>query len=614
VVVVDDLAAARSLLADRPALRAVTRDGDLLGTHWAAGGSTDAQSYLEVQAAVDEAASSLEEARHRGERARFALAQVSDERQRAAETVEKALARLHESDAELAAVTEQLGQLGSSARAAEGEAERLETSITQAREALEADQQSLADLAGRLESAEAAEPEDDGDAESTEERDRLSQACTEARQAEMEARLAVRTAEERARSLSGRADGLERAARQEREARARAAARRERRARDGAVAAAVERGARAALARVETSVAVAAEEREQAEQARTALDTELTEVRNRSRALASEVEKLTDAVHKDEVARAEQRMRIEQLETRAVEELGVEPETLVAEYGPDQPVPPVDEAAATGGRTGSDTADGASGGTEGSGGGAAGSGGGAAGSGGAADEEPPPAVPYVREEQEKRLKKAERGLAQLGKINPLALEEYAALEERHQFLGEQLEDLKATRRDLLTVIREVDERVEQVFTEAFHDTAREFTDVFGRLFPGGEGRLVLTDPSDMLTTGIEVEARPPGKKVKRLSLLSGGERSLTAIALLIAIFKARPSPFYVLDEVEAALDDTNLQRLLGILSELRESSQLIVITHQKRTMEIADALYGTSMRGDGVTAVISQRMREAESA
>jgi len=132
--------------------------------------------------------------------------------------------------------------------------------------------------------------------------------------------------------------------------------------------------------------------------------------------------------------------------------------------------------------------------------------------------------------------------------------------------------------------------------------------VFATLFPGGEGRLVLTDPDDMLTTGIEVEARPPGKKVKRLSLLSGGEKSLTAVAMLVAIFRARPSPFYVMDEVEAALDDTNLQRLITLFGQLRERSQLIVITHQKATMEVADALYGMSMRGDGITTVISQRM------
>jgi chromosome segregation protein len=196
-------------------------------------------------------------------------------------------------------------------------------------------------------------------------------------------------------------------------------------------------------------------------------------------------------------------------------------------------------------------------------------------------------------------------------IRPL-LEEYAAAEERLAFLSEQLEDVERTRRDLLEIVRQVDDRVQEVFAEAFADTAREFETVFARLFPGGEGRLVLTQPDDLLATGVEVEARPPGKRVKRLSLLSGGERSLVAVAFLVALFKARPSPFYVLDEVEAALDDVNLGRLLEIYEELRASSQLIVITHQKRTMEIADALYGASMRGDGVTAVISQRIREPQ--
>jgi chromosome segregation protein len=220
----------------------------------------------------------------------------------------------------------------------------------------------------------------------------------------------------------------------------------------------------------------------------------------------------------------------------------------------------------------------------------------------------------VRDEQVKRLRAAERALALLGRVNPLALEEFSALEERHAFLTEQLEDLRRTRKDLLDIVADVDARVQEVFSAAWVDVEREFVGVFSRLFPGGDGRLVLTDPSDLLTTGIEVEARPPGKKVKRLSLLSGGERSLVAVAFLVALFKARPSPFYILDEVEAALDDTNLGRLLEIYEELRENSQLVVITHQKRTMEVADALYGVSMRGDGVSAVISQRLRESEPA
>jgi chromosome segregation protein len=227
--------------------------------------------------------------------------------------------------------------------------------------------------------------------------------------------------------------------------------------------------------------------------------------------------------------------------------------------------------------------------------------------------EPAPG-PFDRAMCEKRASKADREYRLLGKVNPLALEEFAALEERHKFLSEQLEDLKATRRDLLTVVKEVDERIHDVFASAFADTAREFELVFATLFPGGEGKLTLTDPENLLTTGIEVEARPPGKKVKRLSLLSGGERSLVAVALLVAIFRARPSPFYVLDEIEAALDDTTLGRLITLMDELRTTSQLIVITHQKRTMEIADALYGVSMRGDGITTVISQRMRELATA
>jgi chromosome segregation protein len=221
-------------------------------------------------------------------------------------------------------------------------------------------------------------------------------------------------------------------------------------------------------------------------------------------------------------------------------------------------------------------------------------------------------VPYDRAAVERRAAAADRQLALLGKVNPLALEEFSALEERHAYLSTQLEDLKDTRRDLLTVVKEVDERIHEVFRSAFEDTAREFEHVFSVLFPGGEGRLVLTDPDDLLTTGIEVEARPPGKKVKRLSLLSGGERSLTALALLFAIFRARPSPFYLLDEVEAALDDRNLGRLLDMVEEFRGTSQIVIITHQKRTMEIADSLYGVSMRGDGISQVISQRLRDRE--
>jgi chromosome segregation protein len=385
----------------------------------------------------------------------------------------------------------------------------------------------------------------------------------------------VRTGEERARALAGRAESLERAARQERAARERLLELREQRARGAVVAADVVRGARAALAAIAISLRAAAQEREAAQAARTVTEGELLALRARGRELAAELDRLTDVVHRDEVARAEQRLRIEALEVKVAEDYGLDSETLLAEYGPDVlvPPPPADD--------GSTPVDGER-------------------------------TPYDRPTQEKRLRAAERALALLGRVNPLALEEFSALEERHGFLAAQLEDLKATRRDLLEIVREVDERVQQVFAEAFTDTAREFQQVFATLFPGGEGRLELTDPADPRGSGVEVLARPAGKRVARLSLLSGGERSLTALALLIAIFRARPSPFYVLDEVEAALDDRNLRRLLECLGALRASSQLIVITHQKPTMEIADALYGVSMRADGISAVISQRMREPE--
>ena len=286
-------------------------------------------------------------------------------------------------------------------------------------------------------------------------------------------------------------------------------------------------------------------------------------------------------------------------------ELGMEIGPLVEEYGPHVPVPEVVGTGDPDGGPGDGDAE--AGGTESGADPGAGGPGAEPDSGVGAGSREPSTRPYVRAEQERRLARAGRDLARLGKVNPLALEEHAALEQRHQFLAEQLADLKASRNDLLRIVEEIDARVQEVFARAYADTAREFSVVFDRLFPGGEGRLVLTDPGDMLTTGIDIEARPAGKRVKRLSLLSGGERSLAAVALLIAIFKARPSPFYVMDEVEAALDDTNLGRLLEIFTELRASSQLIIITHQKRTMEVADALYGISMR-DGITKAVSQRL------
>ncbi|MDQ0423869.1 chromosome segregation protein SMC [Cellulomonas iranensis] len=575
VVVVDDLAAARAVLVAHPDVVVATRTGDVLSRHRASGGSASAPSALHLQAALETAREVGARATADAERLRFELAAARDARAAAQRAVDDTLDRLNESDAALAAVAEQLGHLGSAARAARAEAERVERSLEAAGTTLAEDHATLAELTARLAAVqEAPEDAEAAIAEATARRDADAAAATAARSRETEARLTLRTSEERARALAGRAQSLERAAAAERAARERAARRERERARQVAVARAVHTGAVRTGELLDRALQRAAHERDAAEAARAERDRALGEVRTRVDALARDLAELTDVAHRDEVARAEQRLRVEQLETRAVEELGLDPDVLLDEYGPHRDVPVVlppgvepDPDAAT-------------------------------------------AVPYVRAEQEKRLRAAERALAQLGRVNPLALEEFAALEERHRFLVEQLADLKKSRADLLEIVKEIDERVEQVFADAYRDTAAAFDEVFPRLFPGGEGRLVLTDPDDMLTTGIEVEARPAGKKVKRLSLLSGGERSLTAVALLVAIFKARPSPFYVMDEVEAALDDANLGRLLEIFRELQDDSQLIVVTHQKRTMEIADALYGVTMRGDGVTTVVSQRMGE----
>ena len=578
--VVEELDAARTLVTAQPSVRAVTVDGDLLGGDWAHGGSGRSLSVIEVQAAVDDGQIRLVESEARVQRLAAELQEANKEEVDRAEDVDNTLAALHESDAELAAVAEQLARLGQASRSASGEADRLHRQRDEMQERRAAALTSLAELEERLRLA----ADDSVDAEpDTSYRDEAVAALGTARSEEVEARLALRTAEERARALAGRADVLRRNAQVERVARQRAADAAVARQRGAAVAAEVVRAGALALGRIEISVQRAAAERDTVIIERAQDEQGLVEVRARVRELAEQLDKLTDTVHRDELLRAEQRLRIEQLEIKISDDFGIGLDDLIAEYGPAVPVPPLAaEVAEYELMT----------------------------QRGEQVSAPKPA-PYDRAVQTRRAQGAERDLALLGKVNPLALEEFAALEERYKFLSTQLEDLKASRRDLLTVVGEVDEKILEVFTVAFHDVAREFEIVFATLFPGGEGRLLLTEPDDMLTTGIEVEARPPGKKVKRLSLLSGGEKSLTAVAMLVAIFRARPSPFYVLDEVEAALDDTNLSRLIALFELLRDRSQLIVITHQKATMEVADALYGVSMRGDGITTVISQRLRGA---
>ena len=570
-VVVESARDAQEILRTNPGLTVVTRDGDVVSAKRARGGSASSTSLIEISALVEDLTKKLEKLTHNCDRLKFEIVTAQSDVDSKQGAFDVALSKLNESDARIAALTEQLAVSGQNMKSASAEVERLNLAIAEATSAKGRDENELSIASAQLHTQGATAEPDHSNA------DNLRNQVSLARTAEVEARLAVRTSEERVGSTAARAKALEDSAHAEREASERAISRRGARARGALISSAIAEAAYEALIHIERSIAKAATERARLEASRSDREGETLTVRARSRELASELEQLTSSVHKDEIARAEQRMRIEALETKCVEELGVDTTTLVNEYGPQNDVP-----------TFMETEDGEIIATE--------------------------LIPYRRDQQEKRLAATERSLTLLGKINPLALEEYNALEERLKFLAEQLEDLKRTKKDLLDIIKEVDDRVQSIFMEAYEETAKHFEDIFARLFPGGDGRLILTNPDDLLNTGVDVEARPPGKRIKRLSLLSGGEKSLTAVAMLVAIFKARPSPFYVLDEVEAALDDVNLGRLLVILEELRESSQLIIITHQKRTMEIADALYGVTMRGDGVTEVISQRLRDSESA
>ncbi|WP_224391711.1 chromosome segregation protein SMC [Pseudonocardia sp. ICBG1293] len=578
VVVVEDLDEAATAVGARPGLTAATAEGDLLTAHTARGGTGAGEGALQLQAAVDDAVTARDAVD-----AELESLRPTTEGARAEETARGAdltAARAAVADAERrrSAGAAQLGRLEQVVTSARAEAQRL-------RERRDTVEQRRSDSLIELEAAEhqlsLASDAPVDDEPDTELRDEAAERVEEVRSEEVECRLALRTAEERARAIAGRAETLRRQAHGERVARSRAAAAAAERERASEVARLVVDAGYVAAERIERSLAAAAAERDEVQAARAERERAHTEARDTTTALTALLEKLTDAVHLDEMVRQQTRMRLEQLTEKILGDHGIGVDDLVAEYGPDVPVPP----------SAAETAE-----YE------------AARERGEQVSAPPPG-PFDRPTQERRLKRAEKDLSLLGKVNPLALEEFAALEERYRFLSTQLEDLKNTRRDLLTVVREVDDKILEVFTTAYHDVAAEFETVFATLFPGGDGRLVLTDPDDMLTTGIEVEARPPGKKVKRLSLLSGGERSLTAMALLVAIFRARPSPFYVLDEIEAALDDVNLRRLISLMEELRTTSQLIVITHQKPTMEVADALYGVSMRGDGITQVISQRLR-----
>lgn len=585
VVVVDDLSAARSAHAAAVAvsgvpLTIVTRAGEVLTAHTLHTGSGGERSRLELVAERDAAVDRLSEVR-------VVVDSLREAREDGAETLETArrasrdaLRTLREHDAALAAHTEQVNRVTVQHESAIAECDRLAAGLGQAQSAV-ADAERNADTAKTaLADAEAA-PRPVLDASA---RDGLLEALEAAREAEVEARLGIETLRERVRAAQTRVSSLERQREREREAAAeaarRAVIRRAQRETASGVAAELPR----ILDSLDRSVAEARLALAAAESARSAQNEELGELRRQDASIRERLAGLTESVHGLELQIHEKKLHLTSLLERVQSELALDEDILVAEYGPDQLVPrdvlvsaaEPDDLVAAADETGS--------------------------------EPDPTGIPFDRRIQQRRLQEAERKLAQLGRVNPLALEEFAALEQRHAFLTEQLADLTKTRQDLLTIIADLDERMQSIFAAAFEDTRQAFGEVFPLLFPGGAGSISLTNPDDLLTTGIEVAVRPVGKKIERLSLLSGGERSLAAVALLVAIFKARPSPFYILDEVEAALDDANLGRLLTVFEQLRASSQLLVITHQKRTMEIADALYGVSMRQDGVSAVVGQRV------
>ena len=563
VVIVDDLDAARNYFrASGEDRQVITKQGDVLTRAVLRGGSSSKPSKVELVAERDAAEAALSRIGARIETISSELTQAKSNELAAKNSAKQALAELNEQDAKLASQAEQLGRIRVQVEALQSELDRLTTVANANEQAIAAAEQELEDAKSRLREFEnLGRPEQE-----LSDRDRLVEALEKERAKELEIRVELGAATERLRVETERADNL---ANQLDSSRA---------AVEQAIAAAKSRTAQLGSARevlklLPVLIENVSESSTQAKREYTLLDQErsdqfqeLTKVRGDIASIQQKLSELTQSVHDIELQNHEKRLNLANFITRAQEELGLDEPTLLAEYGPDQLIPSSDE-----------------------------------------DNEP---EVFNREVQMQRLKDAEKLLEKLGRVNPLALEEFAALEQRHKFLTDQLQDLTETRKDLIKIIGDLDEKMQVIFNDAFQDTKKAFETVFPILFPGGTGSIFLTDPENMLTTGLEVNVKPAGKKIERLSLLSGGERSLAAVALMVSIFKARPSPFYVMDEVEAALDDANLGRLLSIFEDLRTSSQLIIITHQKRTMEIADALYGVSMKADGISAVVGQRLRE----
>ena len=570
VLVADDLDQARELLERYPDRRVVTLAGELLAAGRVEGGVVPEASGLAARRAADEAAEAEAAATATLERVGAELRAAQQELEAAEGRAAEANRALRDAQAAVRRLDDRATMVGKELRALDGEAataaERLHELDTGRERTVARLATARTDLAAAPQQGVLAGTGAERDAELLAGgREPLADALDRAEQAATAARVAGAAVGERRRLLAERLTELRTQAAAEVEAsehRARARAARLDGARRAGLAATA--GA-AALARLERSLAAATAERDRLAATLQAGREGLAGAAASRREAAAALDEHHAVARASDEARVEARLRAEELGKRIVEEFAIDPDEAMAEYLPGE----------------------------------------------ARLAELPDADPRRQPSTElRRVATAlDRRLTLLGRVNPLALEEFKALEERYSFLSGQLQDLKESRRDLLKVVRAVDERVREVFGQAFEDVAREFQRTFGLLFPGGDGRLVLTEPDDILTSGVEIEARPPGKKVRRLSLLSGGERSLVALAFYFAIFRARPSPFYVLDEVEAALDDVNLHRFLDLLDDAREHAQLLVVSHQRRTMEAADALYGVSMQAEGVSKVVSRRLR-----
>ncbi|MCD4557109.1 chromosome segregation protein SMC [Schaalia sp. lx-100] len=580
-VICEDLEQAAQLLKREDVRTVVTQHGDCLSQWWVTGQGQATSSPLALRAHYDEAAAQATAAHEREKQAAARLIEAHEILDLYVKEANEALRALREEDAERAKIAQERARLMSAAQAASAEAERARSIAQRADDQVAWAHERVEEARIRVEAASALTPPEDV----THVQQMAESAAQEARSArenETQAKLTLRALEEQSRQIQARARHLRQSAARMREEHENYRRRESKRQRlldhTRSVIVRVEHAIEAAQMTVSRATCA----RDQLAKERSDISENISRYRQKLSECHIQENELREAAQRDEIARAELRMRLEHVQARALEELGCESDELVEQYGPHILVP----AYLVQGNH-------------------------------SFDAEPPQEgesvemVPYVRQQQENARERAQKELTRIGRVNPLALEEHEALTRRHEFLVSQVQDLKKSKADLLDIVRDVDRLVQEAFARAWNETAEQFESVFSTLFPGGQGRLVLTDPEDMLTTGIEIEARPAGKKVKRLSLLSGGERSLAALAFLVAIFRACPSPFYVMDEVEAALDDVNLSRLIEVFRQLQETSQLIVVTHQKRTMEIADALYGVTMR-EGVTRVVSQRLKQVD--